>query len=452
MATASQPPVNLSAPPTSRASGHKSRHVADLSNVPVLGRTTLISQIQRVAAQAPPTAKFPRLIAFLQFWKWLGPYLRTLLHKNAAYQTYLAPSTGIFPLTPKATEPQDTPIRLSIVADWGTGTLEAETVADNMLATDPHLTIHLGDIYYMGQTSEIEENCFGLTTNNYSGVDWPFGSAGSFALMGNHEMYSGGQPYFTQFLPKLGLRNPDRSVRDPQLASFFALESSHWIILGLDTGYHSGGFPLVADVPLLNSLPFLDIDARLDDKLLAWLDQTLKTLEPAGAPQKSLLLLSHHQPFSTFEKAFPKAAAQLAKFPQLLNREVVWLYGHEHRLTLYNPQSLPGGLKVHPRCIGHGGMPVSVSTLSQSTPSILFYDPRAHSIDDQDTSTLVGYNGHVTATLDGANLTIAYRDIQQNNVLLTETFSPAANGVLTHTWTPPAPGGLISGTFVAAQH
>jgi len=108
-----------------------------------------MSRIQQVAAQAPPGAQYPRLMAFLQFWKWLIPYVRDFFHTNAPYQTYSNGQTGIFPVE----TPVDGPLRIAVAADWGTGTLEAETVAANMLQCAPHLTLHLGDVYYMGENS-----------------------------------------------------------------------------------------------------------------------------------------------------------------------------------------------------------------------------------------------------------------------------------------------------------
>jgi len=430
-------------PPRSRANGYKSRHVAKLSNVPLLGRSAFMSRVQQVASQLPPDTTFPRLLAFLQFWKWALPYLRDFVHKDAPYQTYPSGKTGIFSI---AAPPGDGPLRISVAADWGTGTLEAETVAENMLACHPHYTLHLGDVYYMGETPEIDENCLGTPTKNYTGVRWPTqGTLGSFALMGNHEMYSGGQGYFLSFLPTLGLLHPDNTVKDAQSASYFCLETEHWLVLGLDTGYHSGGVPAFTNVPGVNSIPFLNVDARFDDKMLAWLKQTIASLQNQGSTKKSILLLTHHQPISSFEHAFNKPSEQLAQLGFLNGQEFVWLYGHEHRLTVYNPQTIASSLTAYPRCIGHGGMPVEVTTLGQPDSRILYYDPRQHPIDSEDPNTMVGYNGHILLLFSGTNLTIEYHDIANNDVLLTETFTPDGAGRLQYTSSKPAGSGLFSG-------
>ena len=417
--------INLSDPPRSRTTGHKSRHVALLSNVPLLGRTALASQIQQVASEAvPPHAEYPNLIAFLQFWKWFVPYVRDCIHRKAPYETYSVDRTGIFPVSLPQEEKS---LRIAIAADWATGTLEAETVAENMKASNPHCTVHLGDVYYMGEASEINENCLGQPTAKYRGVEWPPGSLGSFALMGNHEMYSGGQGYYGRFLKTLGLLKPDKSVKDPQSAGYFCLDTGHWQMLGLDTGYHSGGMPALAAVPLVNRIPFLNVDARFDDKMMAWLGRTMRVLQSNGT-KKPVILLTHHQPVSSFEHAFIKPAKQLARAGLFDGQELVWLYGHEHRLTVYKKRVIAGSLNVYPRCIGHGGMPTRVTVVDRPKPEILYYDPRQHPIDKNDPDTMVGYNGHAVLVFHGKNLTIEYHDVVDNHVLLTETFTPDASG------------------------
>ncbi len=430
------PQVNLSDPPRSGVTGNKSRHVATLSNVPLIGRTAFASRLQQVAtAAAPPGANYPNLIAFLKFWKWVIPYLRDCFRRKARYRIYPAGKNGIFPIAVRA---EEGPLRIAVAADWGTGTLESEKVAENITASSPHCTLHLGDVYYMGEACEIEENCLGKPTPRYAGVDWPTGSLGSFALMGNHEMYSGGQGYYQTFLKTLGLLN-SRSVKDPQNASYFCLDTGHWLVLGLDTGYHSGGMPAFTAIPLVNRIPFLDVDARFDDKMMGWLQETMNKTRPNGL-KRPVLLLTHHQPISCFEHAFAKPAKQLAQSGLFDGQEIVWLYGHEHRLTIYKKRDVANTLRVYPRCIGHGGMPVSVTVMRRPKSEILYYDPRQHAIDDENPDTKVGYNGHVVMLFNGDRLTIEYHDILKNNILLTETFipDPAGPGMLQHSPSKPA--------------
>ena len=60
--------------------------------------------------------------------------------------------TGIFTIAP----PDNGALRIAAAADWGTGTLEAETVAENMSSSSPHYALHLGDVYYMGEAPEVD--------------------------------------------------------------------------------------------------------------------------------------------------------------------------------------------------------------------------------------------------------------------------------------------------------
>jgi hypothetical protein len=439
-------PIDFSAPPPSRKAGHRSRHIAQLSNLPIIGRSVWVARVQQVAAQAPPDVSFPGPKAFLQVEKWLIPYLRNFFHKNAPYQSYSAGQTGIF----KLAAADNGPLRIAIASDWATGTMEANRVANNMKACHPHYTLHLGDVYHMGEAPEIEENCFGKQRGNYHGVNWPMDCLGSFALMGNHEMYSGGHSYFKTFLPKLGLFDADKKVISPQSASFFCLETDRWVILGLDTGYHAGGIPALSDIPGINSIPFLNVNARFDDIMMRWLKQTLLTLRAGSPERKPVLVLTHHQPFSSFEQCFGKPVEQLAEAGFSDGREFVWLFGHEHRLTIYNKQRLAGSMTAYPRCVGHAGMPVKVTKLTRPNPDILYYDPRVHPIDDRDLKTMVGYNGHVVLLFEDEKLTIEYHDIERADVLLTETFTPGQSGTLQHSIVSVAENAFVPGSTPSA--
>jgi len=89
-------------------------------------------------------------------------------------------------------------------------------------------------------------------------------------------------------------------------------------------------------------------------------------------------------------------------------------------------------------------MPVEVTRVRQSDPGILYYDPRQHPIDNEDPDTQVGYNGHVVLILEGTDLTIEYRDILNNDLLLSETFSPDGAGALRYSSSKPAGSPLTS--------
>jgi hypothetical protein len=207
-----------------------------------------------------------------------------------------------------------------------------------------------------------------------------------------------------------------------QTASFFCLDNSAWRIIGLDTGYNSAGVPGFSKIPLINRIPFFNVDCHMEQKLLDWLKNDVRL----GADKRPTLLLSHHQFFSAFEDGYPKPAEQLA------GRDVVWLWGHEHRLAAYKIRDASGavGFDTYGRCVGHGGMPVEPAKpkTSKDAPPLDYWDSRTRPLPG--TLLKVGYNGFTVLTLDGGSLTIEYRD-SDNIPQYAERFEQAENGRLT---------------------
>jgi predicted phosphodiesterase len=281
--------------------------------------------------------------------------------------------------------------RLSLVGDWGTGTDEASEVADRVNSFKPHYTIHLGDVYYVGDEKEIRENCLNEKLTQYDPCLWPHGSRGSFGMNGNHEMYARGKAYFDVFLPTLGLTGGPA-----QQASFFCLENDFWRFVALDTGYNSVKIPFLERIPVW---PF-HADCALPDELIAWLR---KGVLPAKKGQ-AIVLLSHHQYYSSFEGGYTKPAKQLKEF---LDRPVIWIWGHEHRLAIYDKHEEIAGVCAYGRCLGHGGMPVEFQTPKAGLP-LLFVDDRQYPNDENLT---IGFNGHANVTLQGADMVIDYVDL-----------------------------------------
>jgi hypothetical protein len=77
----------------------------------------------------------------------------------------------------------------------------------------------------------------------------------------------------------------------------------------------------------------------------------------AANPKKRGVLLSHHQPFSSYEEA---PGHLLESLKPVLERDQVlaWFWGHEHKCTFYKPRNHI----QYGRCIGHGGVPVLAPT------------------------------------------------------------------------------------------
>ena len=185
------------------------------------------------------TTTYDPIAAFLpsRLFTWISQVAKYWFHKKHAFRDYTThgKGTGIYPI--------DDRVKISIAGDWGTGTDEARIVAAAMETSDPAFTIHLGDVYNVGDANEVRENFLGEKTSPYAPVKWPMGAKGSFALNGNHEMYADGNGYWKMVLPRMGLKERSNSEWGAgQWASFFCLENKHWRIIGLDTGYNSTGF------------------------------------------------------------------------------------------------------------------------------------------------------------------------------------------------------------------
>jgi hypothetical protein len=270
---------------------------------------------------------------------------------------------------------------MCLAGDWGTGTKEAALVAAQMAKQSPTYTIHLGDIYYVGDKEEVYDNFLGLPNV------WPIGSFGSFALSGNHEAYARFYGYYDTLLPRMGLTNP---IGEPQgqQASFFCLENEHWQVIGLDNSY--------------DSARILFPSRGLQKEQMDWLRKVIH-------PDKALIFLSHHQYYSSFDVEYPKTAIQLASIIGVA-KPVLWFWGHEHRLAIYGKYKAPKGIPAFGRCVGHGGMPVELARplIRRNHRPLVLYDTRQYNTPE---NIVVGMNGFVKLTFSESLLFIHYYDL-----------------------------------------
>jgi hypothetical protein len=328
-------------------------------------------------------------------WPWMTHYLRVAFRRRHHFPTYKADgsgSLGVFPLP-------DDPCTVAVAADWGTGTRSAYRVAELIGHRNPEVTIHLGDIYYSGTPEEVNDFFLG---------PWPRGSKATYALNANHEMYSGGTGYFDHVLPAL-----------KQHASYFALQTLHWRILALDTGYSARTFPL---------LELLNPSIHLPSETLEWLaDVVFKD----ATDRRPVVVLSHHQWFSAFDTEYAQIGRDLAPY---LDKVLLWLWGHEHRFAAYAPASLDGLPRVRARCIGHGGMPTDIQRAPVRTTRPLVC------VDDRKRTTVqgepVGFCGFATLRFDGPSLTIAYVD-EAGDILLEEAWTAGPPVSALSVWASP---------------
>lgn len=378
------------------------RRLEDLQD---LWRSSFHSQYRRKLADkgVSPQASFPKKLAVLldsDVGPWISTYLKYVFQPRHAFQDYRDGSDdGVYELRGDSA---GGPVRVAMAGDWGSGTKESERVAAGMANFAAHYTIHLGDVYYVGDADEVRENFLGLAPPNIRAVRWPGGSHGSFALNGNHEMYANGTAYFDLMLPALGTTRAAVGGSRPQRASFFCLKNDAWLVIGLDTGYNSIGWPIVSKIPVVNRIPAVGGDCRLEAALCDW----LRTTVAPYIKGRGIVLLSHHQYYSAFDDEYPILGQQLAEF---FKEPVLWFWGHEHRLVVYDCFHLADGIRAFGRCVGHGGMPVSLDDPTRGDRPLVWSDRRPYTrLDTQ----AVGYNGYVTLVFERDALSVEYVDIE----------------------------------------
>ncbi len=235
--------------------------------------------------------------------------------------------------------------RIALVADWGTGTSDAVDLLQQVKAHDPDVVIHLGDIYYAATPDECQKYFLAIVDRVF---DRSAGQVPVFNLCGNHDVYSGGEGFYG-LMPQL---NPSPPFKPgwTQKASYFALRSPSWQLLGMDTGLHDHD-----PFDVTGNVTFLEPTEE------AWHVDKVRRFSQNGG---RTILLSHHQLFSAFSAIGktgsgpsqgainPKLQASWQKL-KAAGDVAAWFWGHEHNLCIYEPfVGLDKG-----RCIGHGAIP-----------------------------------------------------------------------------------------------
>jgi len=351
-------------------------------------------------------SQHPTLNAFKTFISvnilgWIYHYLKSRVGSKHPFMDYSrSAGNGVFTMR-SASSPGNDHIKMVLAADWATDTAESDHIAALMKKEESDYSIHLGDTYFVGDPDEIK--CNFLVEN----APWPRGSSGTLAIPGNHEFYSNGGPYFDQLLPHMFVRTENNGTLT-QDASFFCLQNDYWRVIGLDNGYYSVGKLIIEFI--------IRPDAHLDPKLIDWLKKEVAT-DPND--NRGLIILSHIQYCSAFEPQFPKAAEALREIfgPK---KEVIWLWGHEHRFSVYGRYQSEKGIAAYGRCIGHGGMPVEIGKVRQGEEMVkgpdpkkmkgcelVFFDNRKKGIIGD---TILGHNGYTLLTLNANKLILEYKD------------------------------------------
>jgi hypothetical protein len=397
---------------------------ADLVN---LSRKPVVNQLRAVADSLTKRAPINNMHGLVDENKltWLLKCLAHLGNHHYPYQSYDHPeaNNGIFKIQEPSQGDPGKGTTIALLSDWASDTPEAVNVAG--LVGQRDYSIHLGDTYYVGNSKEIADSF-----NDDAGAPWPYGSKGSFAMLGNHEMYSSGKSYFTELLPYMGIYSDGKTVQR-QEASYFCLENDYWRIIGLDTGYNSlrGIFGITPNTAM-----------TLPDQQFAWLRDTVAM----DKDRRGIILLSHHQAISAFDPyEFHGIVPQLAGLVGA-DRTVLWFCGHEHILALYGHNRLGGSLDCFTRCIGNGGMPVEINHLvpksanptDTANRNLVLFDKRIrNTIDDR---IPLGHNGYTMLNLDKERLTVNYYDDSAGG----------ASPILTEEWTIDVLSGKLTGVSI----
>ena len=223
---------------------------------------------------------------------------------------------------------------IALLADWGGDNPAAKAVASVVERANPNnITIHLGDIYYGGTKVECETflRLWPIQTDSQN-PGAAFTPGRSYALNGNHEMYSGGESYFNVVLPAFGQPQP-----------FFCLQNDYWRLIGLDTAYAQG------------SLRMDGADSAGISRQWSWLINLLKLNDG-----RANILLTHHQPVSAHSPEYRASKRLRDDIAALIKENGVspsaifgWFFGHEHRAAIYDDKHTD----YNARLIGSGCIP-----------------------------------------------------------------------------------------------
>jgi predicted phosphodiesterase len=251
--------------------------------------------------------------------------------KPAPYVKYESLTDFVIPL------PDKPELVIGLIGDWGTGLDDAKWLLSEVMKKSPDVLIHLGDIYYAGMSDEVRDNF--LTIINSAAPSIPV-----YTLSGNHDMYSGGTPYYW-LLTQLNAAPSLRPFR--QQASYFCLRNANWQILAMDTGLHD-----CDPTTVTTNLTYLE------DSEAVW---HADKLQNSGG--RKTIVLSHHQLFTAFGdgvgqgttgKALAYNPKLLSVFQPFMTKVAIWLWGHEHNFEVFNPYiGLNNG-----RCVGASAIPV----------------------------------------------------------------------------------------------
>ena len=237
------------------------------------------------------------------------------------------PGRFIYAMKDRAGRPADPEQKISVAlfGDFGTGVYHSLHIARQMAELQPDYAVHLGDVYYAGRSSEFEKY--------FNAPLAPLiRQSRFFTLNANHEMLSGGKPYF-HFIDQRRQR-PDGGMAQEQEGSYFCIRGPRCQIIGIDTAFHK-------------------IGRHNQTAINQWLEQCLREGKKAS-PRCVNILLSQNEPYELGEKKFTAACNDLKRF---IDDKLIdfWFWGNTHYSALFNQNDRAPFIGS---CCGHAGHPV----------------------------------------------------------------------------------------------
>lgn len=256
---------------------------------------------------------------------------------------------------------------VAVLGDWGTGKYGDEPsppvqMADYIKKNPCDYYIHLGDVYYGGTSEQEKENFLDL---------WPGDFDASWSLNSNHEMYDGAKGYFEMI------------AKFKQEYSYFALENSHWILVGLDTAYYSDPDKLFLEGGLGG-----DEHPEQAQYLAAMAERARKG-------DKSLILFSHHNAISFKGDATIPLWQEITKALGPNPPRTIWYFGHVHAAAVYKPRD---GIDL--RLVGHGAVPWGLTSELEGADQVVWFEKKPNNVKPD----FMIMNGYAVLTLNGASI------------------------------------------------
>ena len=242
------------------------------------------------------------------------------------------------------TDPQTIPIsdeaKIGIVGDWGTGAFDRGASGDvisAMAALKPDVAIHLGDVYYAGLEHEERTRLID---------DWPSGIPLNLTLNSNHEMYDGAHGYFEVALAS-------EIFATQRKTSYFALENSNFVVVGLDSAYDA-------------SHEKMYMFGSLDAVQLTFLEQQV-------AKGKRVVVLTHHIGLKEKDGS-PNDPLWSQVTSRLKSGRDLWYWGHVHAGYVHESIKGESGTGVSGRCAGHGAVPWGYASDLEKNETVTWFE------------------------------------------------------------------------------